>query len=153
MLSVMTAFFLFGVLQGVNAGVSSVFELMSVARLRVMSRANFQEPIPIAHVAKIKSLAGVSEVSPLTVVVGNYQQSSNVVVALGVDIEQMLRMFPEMKVPAAQVAALARTRTGVLVGAALAERRGWKMGDRIPIAARRQSRHGHADSSARCQSG
>jgi putative ABC transport system permease protein len=133
MLSVITAFFLFGVLQGVNAGVSSVFDFMSVARLRVMSRANFEEPIPVAHVARIRGLQGVSEVSPLTVNVGTYQQSSNVLVALGVDTEQLLGMFPEIKVPPAQAAALARTRTGVLVGAALAERRGWKIGDRIPM--------------------
>jgi putative ABC transport system permease protein len=135
MLSIVTAFFLFGVLQGVNAGVQSVFEAMSVARLRVMSRANFQEPLPIAHVERIKHLDGVTDVSPLTVLVGNYQQTSNVVVALGVDTDALFRMFPEMKLPAAQAAALARTRTGVVVGAALAERRGWKIGDRIPIVA------------------
>ena len=35
MLSVVTAFFLFGVLQGMNAGINSVFDFMSVARLRV----------------------------------------------------------------------------------------------------------------------
>jgi putative ABC transport system permease protein len=133
MLSVVTAFFLFGVLQGVNAGINSVFDFMSVARLRVLSRANFQEPIPLTHVARIKSIPGVSEVSPLTVAVGTYQQSSNVLVALGVDTEQILRMYPEMKVTPAQAAALARTRTGVLVGAALAKRRGWKIGDRIPM--------------------
>ncbi len=133
MLSVLTAFFLFGVLQGVNAGINSVFDLMSVARLRVQSRANFQEPIPVAHVARIKGLAGVADVSPLTVLVGSYQTTNNVLVALGVDIKSLRHIFPEMKVPAAQAAAMARTRTGVLVGAALAERHGWKIGDRIPI--------------------
>jgi putative ABC transport system permease protein len=117
----------------VNAGIDSVFDLMSVARLRVLSRANFQEPIPVAHVARIKGVDGVADVSPLTVVVGSYQAPGNVLVALGVDIDALLRIVPEMKVPASQVAALARTRTGVLVGAALAERRGWKIGDRIPI--------------------
>ena len=133
MLSVLTAFFLFGVLQGVNAGVNSVFDLMSVARLRVQSRANFQEPIPVAHVARIKGVEGVSDVSPLTVLVGSYQTPNTVLVALGVDIDSVLRILPEMKVPASQVVAMARTRTGVLVGAALAQRHGWKIGDRIPM--------------------
>jgi putative ABC transport system permease protein len=133
MLSVLTAFFLFGVLQGVNAGINSVFDLMSVARLRVQSRANFQEPIPVAHVARIKGIAGVSEVSPFTVVVGSYQTPNDVQVVLAVDTDSLLRIFSEMKVPAAQAAAMARARTGVLVGAALAKRHGWKIGDRIPI--------------------
>src|SRR5262249_10164037 len=33
----------------------------------------------------------------------------------------------------AQLDALKRTRTGVMVGKTLADRRGWKVGDRIPI--------------------
>ena len=133
MLSVLTAFFLFGVLQGVNGGVNHVMDLMSVARLRVTSRANFQEPIPVAHVARIKAVPGVSDVSPLTVVVGSYQQPTNVLVALGVDTDALLRILPEMRLPAAQAEAMRRTRNGALVGAAIAERYHWKIGDRIPV--------------------
>lgn len=133
MLSVLTAFFLFGVLQGVNSGINSVFDLMNVARLRVQSRANFQEPIPVAHVARIRGLEGVASVSPLTVLVGSYQQPNTVLVALGVDIRELMRILPELQIPRAQLDAVERTRTGVMVGKALADRYGWKVGDRIPI--------------------
>jgi putative ABC transport system permease protein len=133
MLSVLTAFFLFGVLQGVNQGINGVFDLMNVARLRVQSRANFQEPIPVAHVAQIKTIEGVAAVSPLTVLVGSYQQPNHVLVALGVDIDELMHIVPEFEIPHAQLAAVKRTRTGVMVGKALADRYDWKVGDRIPI--------------------
>ena len=62
LLSVVTAFFLFGVLQGVNSGLNSVFDLMNVSRLRVSARANFGQPLPIAHLSRIAALDGVAHV-------------------------------------------------------------------------------------------
>ncbi len=52
---------------------------------------------------------------------------------IGVDIAQMLRIYPEIKVPPDEVAAALRTRSGVIVGKALAEKQGWRIGDRLPI--------------------
>jgi putative ABC transport system permease protein len=134
-LSVVTAFFLFGVLQGINAGVNSAFELLNVSRLRVMSRVSMNEPLPLAHLARIRSVPGVAAATPLNLVISTYQQPNQVVPVIGVDVEQMLSIYGEMHLQPDQKAAMLRTRTGAIVGGRLAERFGWKVGDRIPMKA------------------
>jgi len=44
-------------------------------------------------------------------------------------------MYPEYAVPPGQLEKYRNTRTGAIVGAALAERFGWKVGDQIPLQA------------------
>ncbi len=131
--SVVTAFFLFGVLQGVNAGVNSAFDLLNVSRLRVMSRVNLNNPMPMSHMAQIRALPGVAASTPLNVLVGTYQKPTQVLTVLGVDIEGLTNTYQEMKIPAAQRDAVLRHRTGALVGAKLVEQYGWKIGDHIAL--------------------
>jgi putative ABC transport system permease protein len=132
-LSIATAFFLFGVLQGVNMGIDEVMKVVNVAHLRVMSRVNMADTMPMSHVARIAALPGVKAVTGLVFVIGSYQRPNNMQAAIGVDIEQMLRIYSEIKVPPEQVSAALRDRQGVIVGKALAAKQGWKIGDRIPI--------------------
>jgi putative ABC transport system permease protein len=134
-LSVITAFFLFGVLQGVNAGLNSIFDLLDVSRLRVMSRVSMGAPLPIAHIGRIRAVSGVAAVTPLAALVGTYQQPNQPLTVLAVDIDQLLAVFDEMKVTEVHREALRRMRTGALVGVKLAERYGWKVGDRVPVQA------------------
>jgi putative ABC transport system permease protein len=131
--SVVTAFFLFGILQGVNAGVNSAFDLLNVSRLRVMSRVNLNNPMPMSHMAQIRALPGVAASTPLNILVGTYQKPTQVLTVIGVDIEGLLNTYQEMKVAPGQRATVIRDRTGALVGAKLAEQYGWKVGDHIPV--------------------
>jgi putative ABC transport system permease protein len=132
-LSVITAFFLFGVLQGVNAGMNSVFDLLDVSRLRVMNRVNMGAPLPIAHMTRIRAVPGVAAATELAALVGTYQKPSQPITVLAVDIDQLLVIYDEMKVSQEHRKAVSQARTGALVGAKLAERYGWKVGDRLPI--------------------
>ena len=133
LLSVTTAFFLFGTLQGINIGIKEVYKLLNVAHLRVMSRINMNDPMPIAHVSRIAAVPGVAHVTGLTVLIGSYQRPNNIQVVLGVDIDELFRIYDTFKMPDAQLEAMRRTRTGAIVGRALARKQGWKIGDRIPI--------------------
>jgi putative ABC transport system permease protein len=65
--------------------------------------------------------------------VGTYQKPNQPITVLAVNIEQLLAVYDEMEVSQEHRQALSRTRTGALVGAKLAERYGWKVGDRVPI--------------------
>ena len=132
-LSITTAFFLFGVLQGINVGIDSVFKLLNVAHLTVMSRVSMNEPMPIAHVSRIASVPGVANVTGLTALVGTYQRPTNIVVVLGVDLDAMFKIYADLKMPADQLAAALRTRSGAVVGKQLARTQGWKIGDRVPV--------------------
>jgi putative ABC transport system permease protein len=53
--------------------------------------------------------------------------------AIAVDIANYKSVNPDLKVSAAQVAAMSRTRNGALVGERLAKGYGWKVGDTVPI--------------------
>jgi putative ABC transport system permease protein len=133
LLSVTTAFFLFGVLQGINLGIEGVFKMLNTAHLRVMSRVNMNDPMPISHARRMAAIPGVAHVTGLTVVFGSYQQPRNIQIALAVDIDETFKIYETMKVEPQVLAAMRRTRSGAIVGRALAQKYGWKVGDRIPI--------------------
>jgi putative ABC transport system permease protein len=132
-LSVTTAFFLFGVLQGINVGLDTILKRLNVAHLEVTSRISLNESMPVSHVARIVQIPGVANATPLWAVVGNYQRPNNTMIALAVDVGALTRIYKELEVPPEQLAAMLRTRSGAIVGKALARKHGWKIGDRIPI--------------------
>jgi putative ABC transport system permease protein len=131
--SIATAFFLFGALKGINEGIASIEKLLDVPQLLVMSRIRMDAPLPLAHAARIRAIPGVTAVSPMTALVGNYQSPSNVLVIVAFDIPALVAMSPDMRVAPDQLAAVERTRSGVIVGVSMMKERGWKIGDRIPL--------------------
>jgi putative ABC transport system permease protein len=131
--SIITAFFLFGTLQGINVGINKIMALTSVSHLMVMSRVNQGAPMPLAHVAQIGSVPGVTAVAPFNAVIGTYQRPNNPIVIIGTDMDAMLKISADLIVPPDQAAAMRRTRNGVIVGVTTAKQYGWKIGDRIPV--------------------
>jgi putative ABC transport system permease protein len=132
-LSIATAFFLFGSLQTINAGIDAVMNVLNTSRLRVSSAVTLGQPLPFSHVARIAALPPVEAVTPITFIAGTYQKPTNVQAILGVDLDAMFRLYPEMKIDPAQLAATLRNRSAVIVGKVTADKFGWKVGDRIPI--------------------
>jgi putative ABC transport system permease protein len=57
----------------------------------------------------------------------------NQTVTYAVDVPSYVKIYSGMHVTPEQVEAMRRTRTGALVGAKLAQKYGWKVGDKIPI--------------------
>jgi len=110
-----------------------VFKMLNTAHLRVMSRVNMNDPMPISHARRMAAIPGVAHVTGLTVVFGSYQQPRNIQIALAVDIDETFQIYETMKVQPQVLAAMRRTRSGAIVGRALARKYGWKVGDRIPI--------------------
>jgi putative ABC transport system permease protein len=131
--SIVTAFFLFGALQGINVGIAQVMRLTSESHLVVMSRVTMMAPMPLAHAAQILSVPGVTEVSPINIVIGTYQRPNNPIVIVGTHFDALMKIGTNLQVAPDQVAAMARTRDGVIVGVTTAKRYGWKIGDRIPM--------------------
>lgn len=133
LLSVTTAFFLFGVLQGINVGIDGVFKLLNTAHLDVMSRVSLTDPLPLSHLSRIAAIAGVAHVTPLNALAGTYQRPNDLQVVLGVDMDALTKIYENIKVKPEVVEAMRRTRTGAVIGRSLAKKEGWKIGDRIPI--------------------
>ena len=132
-LSIVVAFLLFGVLNGVISGFEYAASKMSDTRLRVMNRANILESMPISYEARIAQVPGVRTVAHLSILIAYYQDPKNGFSAAGLALEPFAKMYPEMDVPADQRAAMRTTRDGAVVGIELAKRFNWHIGDRVTI--------------------
>jgi len=133
LLSIVTAFFLFGVLQGVNVGISNGIDSIKGTHLRISSRNGLASTLPVSHVARIAQVPGVRAVTGVAMLIGRIAPRNTIVLVTACDLEAMFRIYTEMSVPREQIANALRSRTGVIVGKALAARQGWKIGDRIPL--------------------
>jgi putative ABC transport system permease protein len=133
LLSVVVAFVLFGALHGVTAAIDQIINTMSDTRLRIQSKVSLAEPLPLAYLARIESVKGVEGVGYYAWFGGYYQDPSNQLSVGAVDVDRLHSMFPELELKDEYAAAMRTTRNGALVGHDLAETRGWKIGDRIPL--------------------
>jgi putative ABC transport system permease protein len=133
LLEITVAFVLFGMLHGVTAAIDGIVNAMSDTRLRIMSRVNITQPLPLAHLQRIANVQGVEGVSYYNFFAGYYQDPRNGVQVGAVDIDTLDAIYPEIAIDPSYIEAMHRTRNGGLVGADLAAERGWKIGDRIPL--------------------
>jgi putative ABC transport system permease protein len=131
--SVVIAFLLFGLLQGVNSWLSNAVADSRVNRLYTVSRISFIEPMPASYLTQIENVPGVVSVSYFHWFGGYYQDAKNTIVSYPVDIRRLFKVFPDWKVPRDQLDKMASTRDGAIIGRALANRYGWKIGDRVPL--------------------
>jgi putative ABC transport system permease protein len=135
LLSVLAAFLLFGLLDSVrtaftNAGGSAA----GVDRLVTMSKLSFTVSLPKSLLPRIQAVPGVAEVSYANWFGGIYQDPKNFFANEAV-AENFLDLFPEWVMPEEQREAFKHTRSGAVVGASLAQRFNWKIGDKIPLQA------------------
>src|SRR5215469_13305412 len=133
-LSIVVAFLLFGVLHGVIGGLDVLINSMSDTRLRVLNRVGFTHWMPIAMRDQIARIPGVTAVAAYGYFGGYYQDPKNGIGGGALDMAPFFKIYPELVLPADQQAAMLRTRMGAVVGADLAHRYGWKLGDHITVA-------------------
>ena len=132
-LSIIIAFLLFGLLQGVNAAFRGSVEGANVNRLYVQSKIHFTEPLPYAYLTQLEAVKGVTKVAYATWFGPYYQDPHEFLPAFPVEPERYFALYPELKLPQDQMAALIKTRTGMVVSQALADKYNWKIGDHIPL--------------------
>ncbi len=133
LLSIIVAFVLFGALHGVTAAIDQLVSGMSDTRLRIQSKVSLAEPLPLSYLARIESVKGVEGVGYYAWFGGYYQEPRNQISVGAVDVDRLHSMFPELNLKDEYAAAMRTTRNGALIGRDLADTRGWKIGDRIPL--------------------
>src|SRR5690606_24804127 len=132
-LSIVVAFLLFGILQGMTAGFDRSISQLSDARLRITSKTSSAEALPIAHLRRIEEVAGVKAVAHFSHFGGYWREPRFRMPGGAVDIERMLAVFPELLITEEHIQAMRRNRAGMLIGRELAEITGWQVGDRVPV--------------------
>jgi putative ABC transport system permease protein len=131
--AITVAFLLYGLLAAVKNGFEAGVELAGADRLITIHKVSLVQPLPESYQARIAAVPGVALVTHSTWFGGQFQEPRNVLQMFPVEPEAYLSMYPEYLMPPDQRQNWLRDRTGLLVGRSVAERFGWKAGDRVPI--------------------
>jgi putative ABC transport system permease protein len=133
LLSVIVAFLLFGLLQGVKVAFESGADTADAKRLLTTARYSIIEPLPIAYLRRIEQVPGVIGVAHAEWFGAKYQNESNAFPVFAVEPARYLDMYPEFTVARDQREAFIKTRTGAVAGKRLVDRFGWRLGQKLPI--------------------
>lgn len=133
LLSIVAAFLLFGLLQAVNVLFSAGADFVGATRLITQARVSFTTSLPMRLLPQIESVPGVERVMWSQWFGGVWQGNTQLVIQ-AVDPMRLHEVYPELVMTDAEWKAFADTRTGFVAGRQLANKYGWKVGDKVPIA-------------------
>lgn len=132
-LSITVAFLLFGLLHGLNQGMSAVVRDFRDDRLYVMNQISMYHPVLLTYAFRIEDQPEVERVAYWAYFVGYYQDPTQLLPIVAADVQKLFAVYPELRIKPGVLAEMARTKTGAIVSKPLADRYGWKTGDRIPV--------------------
>ncbi|TWB12417.1 putative ABC transport system permease protein [Nitrospirillum amazonense] len=135
LVAIFIAFLIFGVLASFQHGFNAGTGLGGTdSRLITVSKINFTQSLPVAHIARIAGVDGVETVAMANWFGGYYQEPSNLLAMYAVDPEPYLKAYRDAYVIApAERAAFLADRGSLLVPEGLANKYGWKVGDSLPL--------------------
>jgi putative ABC transport system permease protein len=90
-------------------------------------------PLPSSYQRELQAVPGVEVVTHNTWFGGVYQDPANFFATIPLEPEAYFSIYPEMKLPPEQMKAWLADRQGAVAGRDLANRFGWKVGDRVPM--------------------
>jgi putative ABC transport system permease protein len=104
-------------------------------RLIIRDRVSLAFFLPAYYRDKIRAVPGVTAVAPLTWFEGRYidNRPEHFFARLATDPDEYLKVASDKIVPPEQLKAWQQDRAGALVDVTLAQKYGWKLGDRIHI--------------------
>ncbi|MGO7172147.1 ABC transporter permease [Rhizobium leguminosarum] len=132
-ISMSLAFFVFGLVQGVDSSIKEAISHQNIDRLIVCSRISCMSTLPISQRSAISSIAGIGNVSYETSFFGYYQQRNNPVAAKVVDPALFFQSYRELEIPPQQLNQMKQEPNAIIIGSDLAEKYGWKIGDNVPL--------------------
>lgn len=134
MVSIFVAFLIFGVLASFERSFNAGESVAADNRLVVNNRINFTQPLPLAYLNRVRGVEGVETASHWNWFGGYFQEQRNFVVAFAVEPETYLRIYrDDYRFPPGQREAFLADRGGIAVGRPIADKYGWKVGDRVPL--------------------
>jgi putative ABC transport system permease protein len=134
LLSILVAFLLFGLLCALKEALTGGVALAGTERLFVHHKTSFLMLLPVAHGQRMAQLPDLAGVTHMTWFGGVFQAKPKEFFAnFPVEPEPFMAMYPEFALPPEQMQAWLKTRTGAIIGADLAKRFKWKIGDRVPL--------------------
>ncbi|HET6655831.1 MAG TPA: ABC transporter permease [Gammaproteobacteria bacterium] len=132
-LSVLVAFLLFGLLAATRQAFTGGTSAAGQHRLVTMSKVSLTQSLPLAYWNRIKAVPGVEDVTYEIWFGGYYQDPKQSVFSFAVHADNYFSVYSELHMPHEQLQAWKNDRAGAVVGASLARRFGWQVGDQIPL--------------------
>ncbi len=133
-LSLAIAFFLFSYLSAIKQGFVGGVDISGVDKMITFDKISSFNLMPISHKLKIKNIPGVKNVNEASWLGGYYQDRKNTFSQYAVNPADYLAMYTSGYVlDENQKQAWIADREGALIGDIIAERFGWKIGDRITL--------------------
>jgi putative ABC transport system permease protein len=102
-------------------------------RIVVMSKEGFAGLLPIATVEKVREMPAVKAAVPYSWFGGEYKEEKMSFAQFATDARHVMNVWDEYKMDPAQLSEWQKDRQGCVVDRRLAEKRGWKLGEKIPI--------------------
>jgi putative ABC transport system permease protein len=102
-------------------------------RIVVMNVQGFAGELPIAYVDRITRLDGIEASVPYVWYGGVYKDERMSFNQFGTDPQAAFNVWDEYTIPQDQLEAWQKNRRACVVDRRLAERRGWQVGERIPL--------------------
>ena len=131
-LSIAVAFLLFSLGRSVAVAFNSEVEFAGNDRLVVVSSLSFTQALPMSHKNRIEAIEGVDKVVWRQWFGGTYKERQNFFPKWPVP-DNYFDVYPEWEISEDQRRAFSTNLMGMVAGADLVEKFGWKIGDRIPI--------------------
>lgn len=134
LLTVVVAFFLFGLLLSLDRVFNAGVKVDKADRLVVANAVTIMQPLPLAHEERIAATEGVAVVSRNVFFGGFYQDPANGLMAIATEPAAFLAILPEVVFadPEQRRRWLDDPAT-IAVGRSLAEKYDWKVGDLVPL--------------------
>ena len=106
-------------------------------RAIVMAKSSFFEKLPMAYLPKIVETPGVKDVAPFDFVLAFWRDSrpENQIPLNATDADSFIAVYAEAKIPPAEAEEWKRDPTGCVIGPLLADKFGWKTGQRLVLKA------------------
>jgi putative ABC transport system permease protein len=142
-LSLAIGFFLFGLLQGVNSAFDAALTRTKTDRLLIGPR--FDTPLPASDARQIGRVEGVSEITWTSFLRGFYRDPKQSFTVITTDPRSFFSVRNEYQTRPGELAMLIRTRTGLIVLDHMAQKFGWKVGDRITVSGATARKDGSND--------
>jgi putative ABC transport system permease protein len=109
-------------------------QLAKANRMIVMSRDGFTSDIPISTLRHVRELKGVKAAIPLAWSMALYKDEKMPTFAqLATDSDELLNVWFEFKLDPDEIAKWKATRNGCIIDSSNAKRRGWSVGEHIPL--------------------
>jgi putative ABC transport system permease protein len=105
-------------------------------RLVVHHKVSLTQDLPLSYENKIAAIPGVKDLTSLRWFGGTYRDArdpKNNFAQFGIEPDHLFSVYPEFRMPQDQIAAFEQQKTACIASRALADKLGWKIGERINL--------------------